>query len=75
MDETPALMFQRILRVTENFARAFESARYATLEEIAYIPIEELKQISAIPEWVLDDARIRAREYLLRDVLGRERGD
>ncbi len=57
------------------FARAFEDAGYTSLEEIAYVPIEELKQIRAIPEWVLDDVRRRAREYLLHDALGHERGD
>jgi N utilization substance protein A len=75
MDETPALMFQRILRISDVFARAFEDAGYTALEEIAYIPIDELKQIGAVPEWVLDDIRRRAREYLLSDALGHERGD
>jgi N utilization substance protein A len=75
MDETPALMFQRILRISDVFARAFEDAGYTALEEIAYIPIDELKQIGAVPEWVLGDIRRRAREYLLSDALGHERGD
>jgi transcription termination/antitermination protein NusA len=75
MDETPVLMFQRILRVSEDCAREFQTAGYKTLEEIAYVPIEELKQIKKVPEWVLEGIRRRAREYLLRDALGHERGD
>jgi N utilization substance protein A len=67
MDETPAIMFQRTLRVSQEFARALEDAGHTTLEEIAYVPIEEFKQIKAVPEWVLNDIRSRAREFLLRE--------
>ena len=75
MNEAATLMFQRILRISEGSARAFEDAGYTTLEEIAYVPIKELKAIRAIPDWVLDDVRERAREYLLGDALDHERGD
>ena len=75
MDETPALMFQRTLRISEDCARTFQTAGYETLEEVAYVPIEELKQMKEVPEWVLEDIRRRAREYLLRDALRHERGD
>ena len=68
-------MFQRTLRISEDLARKFQTAGYVTLEEIAYVPIEEIKQVGEIPEWVLDDVRRRAREYLLHDALRDERGD
>ena len=65
MDETPALMFQRILRVSESFARAFEEAGYTSIEEIGYVPFDELKQLKEFPEWALTDVRQRARQHLL----------
>lgn len=66
MEETPAIMFQRILRISEPHARAFEVSGYTAIEEIAYVPFDELKQLKEIPEWVLTDIRQRAREYLFR---------
>jgi N utilization substance protein A len=65
MDETPALMFQRILRVSESFAHAFEEAGYTSIEEIGYVPFDELTQLKDIPEWALTDVRQRARQHLL----------
>jgi N utilization substance protein A len=69
MDELPAAMFQRVLRAPENFARALVEAGYVSLEEIAYVPVDELRRIENVPEWALEDLRHRARQHLLNEAL------
>ena len=69
-DESPAETFQRKLKMPEAFARAFESAGYTSIDEIAYVPAEELRQAVEMPDWVFDDIRRRAREWLLDDAIG-----
>ena len=72
MKEGPAAMFERILKLTANYARSFEAAGYTSLEEIAYVPIEELRRAAEIPEWLLEDIRRRAREHLLHEATNGE---
>jgi N utilization substance protein A len=74
MNESPAAMFQRILRTSESHARTFEEAGYSTIEEIAYVPLNEFLQLNA-PEWVLNEIRERAREYLLIEATRRFEGE
>ena len=70
MEETPANMFRRILKIPERFAAAYDAAGYTSIDEIAYVPIEELKSVVEMPDWVFDDIRKRAREHLMYQALG-----
>jgi N utilization substance protein A len=62
-------MFQRILRAPERFAHAFVRAGYTSIEEVAYVPVDELKRVEGIPDWAMNDLRSRAREYLINVAL------
>ena len=64
------MMFRRILKVPERFAQAYADAGYMSIEEIAFVPTDELKSVVAMPDWVFDDIRRRAREYLMYDAMG-----
>ena len=70
-DEAPAGMFRRTLNMDERLAQALVAAEITTLEELAYVPIEELLAVRGASAEELQLFRKRAREHLLRDVMGR----
>jgi len=67
--ESPTEMFQRTLGMEPRIADALIAAGIETLEELAYVPINELLSIEALKDSEAQYFRQRAREYLLRDVL------
>jgi transcription termination/antitermination protein NusA len=73
-DESPAGMFKRILKMNDRLADALVAGEILTLEELAYVPFEELSAIQGVSESDAQIFRQRAREYLLRDVLGNAPG-
>ena len=70
-DETPADMFRRTLNMDERLAQALVAAEIITLEELAYVPIDELLAVRGASAEELQLFRKRAREHLLRDIMGR----
>jgi transcription termination factor NusA len=69
-DESPEAMFQRILRMDERLARALTSGGIVTLEELAYVPIDEVLGIEGLQESEVQLFRTRARAYLLNNAMG-----
>jgi N utilization substance protein A len=65
-------MFKRMLHMDERLAQALVDAEILTLEELAYVPIEELLAIPGYSENELQSFRQQARRYL--DVSGRAPG-
>ena len=55
----------------DRLAQALVAAEIVTLEELAYVPINELLTVRGASEAELQLFRKRAREHLLRDVMGR----
>ena len=53
-------------------ANAFVAAGIEALEELAYVPIDELLSIDTLTSSEVQYFRQRAREYLLRDVFDSE---
>jgi transcription termination factor NusA len=54
----------------ESLAQALVAAEIVTLEELAYVPIDELLAVRGASEDDLQLFRKRAGQYLLRDVMG-----
>ena len=54
-------------------ANAFVAGGIEILEELAYVPLDELLAIDGITESEVQHFRQRAREHLLRDALDSER--
>jgi N utilization substance protein A len=63
-DESPEAMFQRILQMDERLARVLTAGGIVTLEELAYVPIDELLRIEGLGESEAQTFRSRARAYL-----------
>jgi N utilization substance protein A len=59
----------------ENLARTLTAGGIATLEELAYVPIDELLAVQGLEESEAQLFRKRARAYLLRDAMGGEDGE
>ena len=68
-------MFRRTLNMSEDVANAFVAGGIATLEELGYIPINELLDIEGVTEADAQRFRTAAREYLLSDATPRDDSD
>ena len=64
-DKTPQGLFVRVLQAEPGWATILVTNGFTTLEEIAYVPIEELRSIEGLDEQRLQAWRARARSYLL----------
>jgi len=73
-DEGPEAMFQRTLQMSEGLARVLTAGGIGTLEELAYVPIDELLGIKGLEEAEAQLYRKRARAYLLQDAMGSDGG-
>jgi transcription termination factor NusA len=68
-DESPAALFQRILRVPPELARTLAAGGMTSIEEIAYVPLAELQEITRGTAENLAELRRIAYLYLLnRDI-------
>jgi len=65
-------MFVRILAIDEGLAAALVANDVTTLEEVAYIPSDELLAMQGLDDPEFSRIRKRGREYLLRKVIGDE---
>ena len=66
-DNSPQALFVRILGIPEQVAQALCACGHTSIEEIAYVPPDELLATPGVPEWLLLELRERARIYLLKD--------
>ncbi len=60
-DESPAILFQRILKVSPALADALVSGGLTSIEEVAYIPFARLQEISKEAVVVVTELRRVAR--------------
>ena len=75
-DESPEQLFQRTLHMDAGVARTLTAAGIVTLEELAYVPMQELLDIPGLMESDAQLFRKRAHAYLLKDVMrGHDDGD
>ena len=65
-------LFIEKLDVDEEVADILVQEGFGTLEEIAYVPIEEMSQIEAFDEDTINELRKRARAALLTDAIAKE---
>lgn len=65
-------LFMDRLDVDEEVADILIQEGFSTLEEIAYVPLNEMKEIDALDEDTIDELRSRARNALLTEAIARE---
>ena len=71
-DETPQQLFVRVLNIEPKWAAILVADGLTTLEEVAYIPIDEFRAIEGIDEQQVQAWRAQARNHLLVQAI---RGD
>jgi N utilization substance protein A len=64
--------FMEKLDVDEEIANILIQEGFSTLEEIAYVPVNELMEIEAFDEETVEELRTRARNALLTEAIKRE---
>lgn len=67
-------MFVKKLEIDEDIAEILSQAGFLSLEEVAYVPREELAQIEEFDEEIIDELRKRASDALLNQALAEEEG-
>ena len=72
-DRAVVEMFMRSLDVDERVATALLEAGLTTIEEVAYIPPQELLEIAEITQTLLLSLRERARRQIADDPMRRAR--
>lgn len=60
------------LDVDQEIAEILVQEGFATLEEVAYIPINEMLEIESLDEETVHEIRNRARNVLLTDAIAKE---
>ena len=64
--------FMKRLDLDEEVSSALVHEGFSTLEEVAYIPLEELAGIEGFDEEIAQELRTRARDYLLQNAMEKE---
>ncbi|MCH9689936.1 MAG: transcription termination factor NusA [Gammaproteobacteria bacterium] len=62
-------VFTENLQIDEEIAQILTSSGFSSLEEVAYVPKDELLAIEAFDEEIIDELRSRANDYLLTRAL------
>ncbi|MCX8004218.1 MAG: transcription termination factor NusA [Burkholderiaceae bacterium] len=65
-------LFMEKLDVDEEIADILINEGFSTLDEIAYVPVNELLEIEAFDEATVEELRTRARNALLTEAIARE---
>ncbi len=65
-------MFQEQLNVDEELATLLYAEGFTTVEEIAYVPLEELLAIEGLDKDIVDELRNCARDFMLTQALSSE---
>lgn len=60
------------LQVDEEIAQLLVDAGFATIEEVAYVPVSELKAIEEFDDDLVEELRARARDALLTQLIAAE---
>lgn len=64
--------FMNNLDVDEGFAEFLVEEGFSTLEEVAYVPLEEMLEIEGLDEDTVEELRARAKDSLLNEALASE---
>jgi transcription termination factor NusA len=64
-DESPSELFVRTMRMPRSVADALVAGEVKSIEELAYIPWDELLAVPGAEAWLLRELREHARRYLL----------
>ncbi len=67
-------LFMKKLDVDQEVADILIEEGFASLEEIAYVPISEMLEIDAFDEGTINELRSRAREALVTEAIASEEG-
>ena len=65
-------LFTQSLEIDEDFASVLVSEGFSSLEEIAYVPINELLEIDGLDEESVEELRTRAKDILATKALAQE---
>lgn len=65
-------LFMRLLDVDEEFASILVQEGYTSIEEVAYVPVEEMIAIEEFDEDIVEELRNRAKDVLLTKALAQE---
>ncbi|WP_041521672.1 transcription termination factor NusA [Gilvimarinus agarilyticus] len=65
-------VFMNALDVDENVAEVLVEEGFTTIEEVAYVPLEEIASIEGFDEDVAEELRARAKDALLTQALASE---
>lgn len=65
-------MFTNALEIDDDFAGVLVEEGFSSLEEIAYVPIEELLAIDGLEEEMVEELRTRAKDVLATKALAAE---
>ena len=69
-DESPQHLFVRALRIEPEWAAVLVANGLTTLEEVAYVAIDELRGIDGVDEQRVQAWRASARRHLLVQAIG-----
>lgn len=64
--------FIQALDVDEDVAAVLVDEGFSTLEEVAYVPVDEMLQIDGFDEEIVNELRTRAKDALLNQALASE---
>lgn len=65
-------VFTEALEIDEEFASVLVEEGFSSLEEIAYVPINELLEIDGLDEDIIEELRTRAKDILATKALAQE---
>ena len=65
-------LFMQKLDVDEEIAEILVQEGFVTLEEVAYVPLNEMLEIESLDEETVNEIRNRARNVLLTDAIVKE---
>tara|TARA_R110001592_G_scaffold340841_1_gene629447 strand:+ start:8496 stop:9995 length:1500 start_codon:yes stop_codon:yes gene_type:complete len=65
-------LFIKLLDIDEDLATELVSEGFTSLEEIAYVPIEEMLEIDSFDEEIVEELRRRAKDALINQALASE---
>jgi transcription termination factor NusA len=71
-DEMPRDLFIRVLAIESNWADLLVENGFTTLEEVAYVPIDEFRSVDGLSEEQIQAWRARARTHLLAQAIDSE---
>lgn len=64
--------FSQYLDIDEDFAQMLVQEGFASLDEVAYVPLEEMLEIDGLDEEIVNELRSRAKDALLNMALASE---